>query len=77
MGGWPVQTEDTFQTPSQAYVLSQIPLSSFVVAVHLNGLLMTAGIDYTLAGKNLVFTRQSPLLMQSVLVHVIYWWAGT
>ena len=68
-----VQHVDVFQTASQTYTLTQTPSPSVRPQVFVNGLLMCAGNDFTLAGTALTFTGQQTAQMDTPTIQVWYW----
>jgi hypothetical protein len=63
--------DDLFQNSSQDYTLSATPAAGTTVDVFVNGLLMTEGLDYVLAGTALKFTGQT--IGDAPVIRVRYW----
>lgn len=73
-----VPHREIFRVPSLVFPLSYEPAIGWAEAprVYLNGLLMTPGDDYTIAGQTLTFTGQAVDQMTDVVVNVFYWTAN-
>ncbi len=65
---------DVFRTPNQqAFTLVHTPSPDGAVLVFLNGMLQLADEDYTIAGADLTFTKQT--IGDAPIIQVQYWTA--